>query len=122
MTAAKVWTFFYGSFINLDVLAKVGLVPERHEVARLAGFDITIRPLANPVRSDQHVVYGIVAAATHDELRRLYAYAEHDPSLRFTAAWGRGGERALLHVRPPSPGCSERAASYCFFFLPPKNP
>ena len=36
----KVATFFYGSFINLDVLAGVGLVPDDVVTARLAGFDI----------------------------------------------------------------------------------
>jgi hypothetical protein len=71
----KVTTFFYGSFINLDVLAKVDIVPERVDVALLSGFDIRIRPLANLIRSEQHCVYGIVTAATHVELERLYAYA-----------------------------------------------
>src|SRR5581483_11204556 len=69
----KVWTFFYGSFINLDVLRQAGYVPEQFEVARLSGFDIRIGPLANLVRSDGRRVYGIVAAATHEELRRLYS-------------------------------------------------
>lgn len=71
----KVWAFFYGSFINLDVLKKVDVIPERVEVARLAGFDISIRPLANLVRSDRDCVYGILTAVTHAELARLYDYA-----------------------------------------------
>lgn len=75
MTEPKVWTFFYGSFINLDVLGEVGLVPDAVEVARLPGFDIRIEPLANLVPSDQHCVYGVAATATHKELARLYAYA-----------------------------------------------
>jgi cation transport regulator ChaC len=78
MDGPKVWVFFYGSFINLDVLRHTGLVPERHEVARLPGFDITIGPLANLVRSDRHTVYGIVVQATHAELARLYDYARQD--------------------------------------------
>lgn len=77
MTAApRVWTFFYGSYINFEVLREVDLVPEKWEVARLAGFDIRIRPRANLVRSDARTVYGIVATATHDELARLYAHAQ----------------------------------------------
>jgi hypothetical protein len=73
MAEPKVWTYFYGSFINLDVLQQAGFIPERFEVARLNGFDIRIEPLANLVRSDQHCVYGIVAPTTHEELRRLYS-------------------------------------------------
>ena len=77
MKQPKVWTFFYGSYMNLNVLKEADLIPEQHEVAKLNGFDIQIRPLANLIRSDQHCVYGIIATATHDELRRLYAHAEH---------------------------------------------
>jgi hypothetical protein len=73
MAEPTVWTFFYGSFMNLDVLKQGGFVPERYEVAKLSGFDIRIRPLATLVRSDQHCVYGIVALGTHEQLRRLYS-------------------------------------------------
>jgi cation transport regulator ChaC len=73
MAEPTVWTFFYGSFMNLDVLKEAGFVPERYEVAKLSGFDIQIRPLATLVHSDQHCVYGIVAPGTHEQLRRLYS-------------------------------------------------
>jgi hypothetical protein len=76
MTEPKIWTFFYGSYINLDVLREVNYVPEQSEVARLAAFDILIRPRANLVRSNQHSVYGILATGTHAELGRLYAHAK----------------------------------------------
>jgi cation transport regulator ChaC len=76
MTTPKVWTFFYGSFINREVLKKAGYTAEQYEVAKLSGFNIHIQPLANLVRSDQHCVYGIVARATHEELNRLYEYAQ----------------------------------------------
>jgi hypothetical protein len=71
----KIVTFFYGSYINPAVLREVDLVPDRMEVARLPGFDIEIRPLANLAVSDQHTVYGILATATHSELGRLYHHA-----------------------------------------------
>lgn len=71
----KVVTFFYGSYINPAVLREVDLVPDRIEVARLPGFDIEIRPLANLVPSELHSVYGILATATHAELERLYSHA-----------------------------------------------
>jgi len=77
MNQLKVWTFFYGSYINLSVLKKVDLIPERVEIAKLNGFDITIQPIANLIRSDQNCVYGILATTTHAELERLYDHAEH---------------------------------------------
>ena len=75
VTAPQVSTFFYGSYINFDVLKEVDLLPALWEVARLSGFDICIEPRANLVRSDADMVYGIVATATHDELTRLYEHA-----------------------------------------------
>ena len=78
MGEQKIWTFFYGSFINLEVLRILGFTPEKYEAARLSGFDIRIQPLANLIRSDRDCVYGIVALASHEELRRLYDYAKRE--------------------------------------------
>jgi hypothetical protein len=76
MAASRVWVFFYGSYMNFDVLKEVNLVPEEWEVAKVNGFDITIQPRANLMRSDRQCVYGILAAATHAELDRLYDHAK----------------------------------------------
>jgi len=72
MTQSPIWTFFYGSNINLDVLQKVNYEPTKTEVAVLSGFDIQIAPLANLTRTESGCVYGIIANGTHDELERLY--------------------------------------------------
>ncbi len=72
MESGRVSVFFYGSFINLKVLEEGGLHPEKVEVARLSGYDIRIRPLANVEASSQHCVYGILCRATHAQLSRLY--------------------------------------------------
>ena len=63
--------YFYGSYINFEVLKEIDLVPGEWEVARALGFDIHIAPRANLIRSDQHTVWGISVTATHDELTRL---------------------------------------------------
>ena len=76
MAERKLWVFFYGSYMNFDVLKEVDFVPEQWEVAKVSGFDIIIQPRANLVVSDQHCVYGILATATHAELDRLYAHAK----------------------------------------------
>jgi AIG2 family protein len=72
MSEKKVKVFFYGSFINRQVLAKGGLVPSRVQVARLWGYDIHAETLATLIPSDEHSVYGILCDATHSELRQLY--------------------------------------------------
>ena len=76
MAEPRVWVFFYGSYMNFDVLKEVNFVPQQWEVAKVSGFDIVIEPRANLVRSDGHCVYGILATATHAELDRLYAHAK----------------------------------------------
>ena len=75
MQIRRVWTFFYGSYMNFQVLNEVSLVPENWEVGRLAGFDIRIAPRANLVPAEGSVVYGILATATHEELDPLYSHA-----------------------------------------------
>ncbi len=116
MSDPKVVTFFYGSYINPAVLREVDLVPDRIEVARLPGFDIEIRPLANLVPSDQHTVYGILATTTHAELERLYAHAREKlggvyvphPVLAYTLD-GRA-EPALCYIAPrlaPAPAAPD---------------
>ncbi len=51
LTEHGVWTFFCGSCINVHILEEIGVVPEEYEMAKLYGYDIRIRPLANLVRS-----------------------------------------------------------------------
>ncbi|PWT90193.1 MAG: hypothetical protein C5B54_07600 [Acidobacteria bacterium] len=77
MEKEQIWTFFYGSYMNLDVLKQVNYKPEKWEVAKLNGYDIRISPRANLFRSDRDCVYGIVATAKHSELDRLYAHAQN---------------------------------------------
>jgi hypothetical protein len=73
MAKRHVSVFFYGSFINLDVLKQAGLDPKGFRGARLHGWDIHIGPLATLTPTDNAVVYGIVVECTHEELDRLYA-------------------------------------------------
>lgn len=72
----KVFTFFYGSYINFNVLNEVNIYPVNWEPARLPGFDIIIKPYANLIESAKDCVYGILCLLTHDELKRLYSHAE----------------------------------------------
>ena len=68
----RVWVFFYGSYMNFEVLKEACLVPGEWEVACAPGFDLRIGPRANLVRSNRHTAWGINATATHTELDRLY--------------------------------------------------
>jgi hypothetical protein len=73
----KIWVFFYGSYINPDVLREVALEPSEWHTATLGGFDLTIAPRANLLRDPAKTVWGILATATHAELARLYEDHAH---------------------------------------------
>jgi cation transport regulator ChaC len=77
MAEPQVFVFFYGSYMNRAVLADVGLAPAHWEAASLPGFDIRIAPRANLLRAPGHVVFGVLATATHAQLDRLYAHARN---------------------------------------------
>jgi hypothetical protein len=72
----KVFTFFYGSYINQNVLKEVNIFLEKWETAKLLGYDIIIKPYANLSKSAEDIVYGILTQLTHDELKKLYSHAE----------------------------------------------
>lgn len=71
----RVKVFFYGSYMNLEVLKGIGLRPKGVKTAILPGFTIQIQPLANIYRNPLDVVYGIVAELYHQELSSLYSHA-----------------------------------------------
>ena len=116
MGQRQVWTFFYGSYLNLDVLKEVDYIPARYEPARLFGFDITIRPLANLVPAEEGCVYGIVATGTHAELERLYAHATqilggtYLPEAVLVQTFGGQWLPALCYIAPEiTPGPADSA-------------
>jgi hypothetical protein len=69
----KVWTFFYGSFMNPNVLAKADVHPTQPQMARLDGWELKIAPRATLVPASARCVYGILARLTHTEMDKLYA-------------------------------------------------
>lgn len=69
----SVWTFFYGSFMNPEVLAKADVHPTETQRARLDGWDLKIAPRATLVPSEGQCVYGVLAQLTHPEIDKLYA-------------------------------------------------
>lgn len=68
----KIWVFFFGAYINFSVLREVDLIPEEFRVATLSGYRLNIQPSATLSREPGSTVWGIIATATHEELRRLY--------------------------------------------------
>jgi gamma-glutamylcyclotransferase len=68
----RVWTFFYGSFMNSEVLAKADVKATETQMARLDGWDIKIAPRATLVPSAGRSVFGVLAQLAHSDLDKLY--------------------------------------------------
>jgi hypothetical protein len=72
LTTGSLKIFFYGSFMDLEVLRTLGVVPKTIETAELKNWSITFSPMANLVRSEGDSVYGTIAELSRDEVRMLY--------------------------------------------------
>lgn len=105
--------FFYGLFMDPDVLRDAGVSPRSPEVAVLEGYELRVGDRAALARSEAARAYGIVMSLTLREIADLYAeesVAAYRPEpVLLTLA---GGQRlaALCYnlPDPPPPGTSNR--------------
>ena len=79
----RVWVFFYGAFMSPRVLSEYGVTPGRIVPARLNGFELSIRPRGNLVRSERFCAYGVITDVTHEDLARLYSDLEERFGLKY---------------------------------------
>jgi hypothetical protein len=79
----RVWVFFYGTIMNPAVMKDFGVTANEVVPAKLAGFDITIRPRPNLIRSEQMSVFGSLIAMTHEDLTAIYSGLEKNFRVRY---------------------------------------
>ena len=75
--------FFYGTFMNPAVLAAHGVTAKNVLAARVAGFEIYIRPRVNLVSREGACVYGSVVSVMHEDLDKIYLALEEKFGLRY---------------------------------------
>jgi hypothetical protein len=73
VSARRVDGFFYGLFLDMDVLRKAGVAPSTPRPALVEDLALKIGQRATLVSSPGSRVYGMVIALTHAELERLYS-------------------------------------------------
>jgi hypothetical protein len=107
--------FFYGLFMDQDLLRARGLAPEGVELATVSGFALRIGRRAALVPDEASRVHGVVMSLTLPELERLYA----EPSLRayrpeavLATLAGGGRVAALCYNLPQPPAPGERSPDY----------
>lgn len=72
MSEKRVWVFFYGLFMDFKILSEQGLIAEDWKVAQLHGYDFQIASWGYLTRSRENSVYGLIVAANHTQLAKLY--------------------------------------------------
>ncbi|HEY7481662.1 MAG TPA: gamma-glutamylcyclotransferase family protein [Gemmatimonadales bacterium] len=115
MATRRADVFFYGLFMDQDLLRSKGLTPEAVELATVEGYQLRIGQRAALVRQSSGRVHGVVMSLTLADLERLYS----EPGLRayapepILAQLAGGGVIAALCynlVEPPPP--AERNPDY----------
>jgi len=109
MTSRRIDVFFYGLFMDEELLRGKGVEPTNPRQACVPGFGLRIGQRATLVPDAQARAYGVVMQLSHDEIERLYA----EPSVRVyrpeavVAEFGDGAHVPALCFNlpvPPQPG------------------
>lgn len=73
MSARRIDVFFYGLFMDADLLRSKNAQPENIRRACLPGFALRIGQRATLLRSASDCAYGLVMALIHAEIKQLYS-------------------------------------------------
>lgn len=78
MTTRRIEVFFYGLFMDAEMLRAKGVQPINPRQACLPGFALRIGQRATLVPDPEARAYGVLMQLSNDEIERLYA----EPSVR----------------------------------------
>ena len=73
MSDRRIDAFFYGLFMDLDILREGGVAPVNPRRAYVDNFELRIGQRATLLPSSGARAYGMLFALTHSELEQLYA-------------------------------------------------
>ena len=108
MSARRIKAFFYGLFMDADLLRTKGVDPVDARVAWVSGFALRIGQRATLLPSPDGRSYGILMELTHGEIEQLYA----EPSVRAYRP-----EAVIAELNDGS-----RVPALCFNLVEPPNP
>lgn len=107
--------FFYGLFMDADLLRSKGIAPTRVRRAAAAGFGLRLGQRATLVPDPDASTYGIVMDLTTDELDQLYAEASvsaYRPEAMLVQAEDGSWLAALCMTLPIPPDALESNPEY----------
>jgi hypothetical protein len=75
MEPRRIAVFFYGLFMDIDLLRGKGVHPIQNRRAAVAGFALRIGQRATLIPNAESTAYGIVMDLSHSEVEKLYSDA-----------------------------------------------
>jgi len=111
----RIAVFFYGLFMDADLLRSKGANPQNPRAASLSGFALRIGQRATLVPDPQGRVYGMLMDLTHEEVDRLYAEESvriYRPEAVITELSDHSRVAALCFNLPAAPGPDEANPAY----------
>jgi hypothetical protein len=107
----RIEVFFYGLFMDVELLGSKGAKPQNVRVASVPGYSLRIGQRATLVPATQGRAYGMLMQLTHPEIEQLYAEASvcvYQPEA-VIAKLGDGSEVAALCFNLPAAPRPEEA-------------
>ena len=68
-----VTAFFYGLFLDPEILVKLGYTPNNVQIAKLNNYQLIIGERANLIRSDSNHVWGNLIDLSQNDINALYS-------------------------------------------------
>jgi Gamma-glutamyl cyclotransferase, AIG2-like len=115
MSERRVDGFFYGLFMDVDVLREAGVAPTHPRRAYVDDFALRIGQRATLLRSAGSRAYGMLFALTHSDLERLYAapgLEQYRPEAVLAQPLGGTATPALCYNLRDAPAPHERNPEY----------
>ncbi len=115
MTGRRIDIFFYGLFMDREVLRESGVLAENPRRACVEGFRLCLGQRATLVPSTEARAYGVVFELTHLELERLYTapgLEAYRPEAVIADLLQGGTLPALCYNLPEAPDAGEADARY----------
>ena len=115
MPSRRADVFFYGQFMDQDLLRAKGLAPHNVELASVGGFALRIGQRAALVPNPSGRVHGVVMSLTLAELEQLYSEPSvqaYKPQAVLVSLASGGTIAALCFNLPEAPLPTERNPEY----------
>ncbi len=111
----KIDVFFYGLFMDEQLLKTKGVNPTNLRSASVDGFQLRVGKRATLVPMKTGRIYGMIAELTHDEIQHLYSEAslrDYKPEAITAHLLNDGALAALCFNLPQAPAPEERDVEY----------